>query len=111
MSSESEKCNFCNRLRNNLNKVNWNRHLAKCELLFSTKITKPNKKFKIDRCGDIKSFFHIKDRKTENPDSDKQIHMTSMSEILLTDTPTAGNYKNYLSTYNFKMYWHFTKLK
>lgn len=63
MSSEGEKCNFCNRLRNNLNKVNWNRHLAKCELLFSTKITKPNKKSKNDRCGDIKSFFHIKDRK------------------------------------------------
>jgi len=109
MSSEGEKCNFCNRLRNNLNKVNWNRHLAKCELLFSTKITKPNKKSKNDRCGDIKSFFSYKKPKTENPNSDKQIQIPSVSEILPTDTPTAGNYTNYLSTYNFKMYWNFVK--
>lgn len=81
MSSEGEKCNFCNRLRNNLNKVNWNRHLAKYELLFSTKITKPNKKSKNYRCGDIKSFFSCKRPKTENPDSDKQIYIPSVSEI------------------------------
>jgi hypothetical protein len=104
MSSDGEKCNFCNRLRNNLNKVNWNRHLAKCELLFSTKITKPNKKSKNDRCSDIKSFFSCKRPKTENPNSDKQIQILSVSEILPTDIPTAGNYTNYLSTYIFKMY-------
>ncbi|KAL5246214.1 hypothetical protein ACI65C_013622 [Semiaphis heraclei] len=89
MSREGEKCNFCNRLRNDLNKVNWNRHLAKCELSFSTKITKPNKKSKNDRCGDIKSFFSYKRPKTENPDYDKQIQIPSVSEILPTDTPTA----------------------
>lgn len=110
MSSEGEKCNFCYRLRNNLNKVNWNYHLAKCELLFSTKITKPNKKSKNDRFGNIESFFSYKRPKTENPDSGKEIQISSVSEILPTDTPTAGNYINYLSSYNFKMYWKFVRL-
>jgi len=99
MSSEGKKCNFCNRLKNNLNKVNLNRHLAKCELLFSTKIIKPGKKSKNNRCGDIKSFFSYKRSKTENPDFDKQIQIPSVNDILPTDTATAGNYKNIFFIY------------
>lgn len=91
MSNDSEKCNICNRLRNNLNKINWNRHLAKCELEFSTKVTKTNKKHKNDRFGNIKSYFSNKRLKTEDSDSVKHIQIPSVNEILPTDIATAGN--------------------
>lgn len=58
----------------------------------------------------------------EDPDlTDSKIHVESIcidgiqppsvNEILPTDTAAAGNYKNYLTTINFRIYWHFTKLR
>jgi len=67
MSRESEKCMYCNRARKNLNKTNWNRHKAACEIATTTIISKKDKvsitnKYKVK---DIKSFFSSKTPKRE----------------------------------------------
>jgi len=59
MSRESEKCMYCDRARKNLNKTNWNRHKAACEIATTTIVSKKAKvsitnKYKVN---DIKSFF------------------------------------------------------
>lgn len=103
MSSDGEKCNFCNRLRNNLNKVNWKRHLTKCELSF---VIKKEKVSKNDRLGDIKAYFSNKRQKIENSDYEKDLQISSVNEFLPTDTASAGNYRNYLPSINFSVYCH-----
>lgn len=66
MSSVNEKCAFCNRLRNNLNKTNWNRHKTACEQSSTTQhaIQKDKAGRSEMKCKDIKSFFSSKRLKT-----------------------------------------------
>lgn len=66
MSHESEKCMYCDRTRNSLNKTNWNRHKAACEIATTTNVSKKGKvKSDMYKCKDIKSFFSCKRPKRE----------------------------------------------